>query len=125
MSRKHWHLLAYDIREHKRLRRTWYFVKKKGVGLQRSVFLFRTDASGLDELVDGIKERVRDADDDVRIYPIRHPGSIWAAGIQAEKIKLLYAPVPAPDPNKRDTGLTGLIRTLFSRKKSKKKSRKE
>ncbi len=117
MSKKHWHLLAYDIREHKRLRRTWYFVKKKGVGLQRSVFLFRTDASGLEELVDGIKERVKDPDDDVRIYPIRHPGSIWAAGRQAEKIKLLYAAEPSQTAEKKGTGLTGLIRTLFSRKK--------
>ena len=109
---KKWYLLAYDIRNMKRLQRTHYFIKKKGSGLQRSVFLVRTGKADLAELINGIRERVNDREDDVRIYPVRHPGVLWAAGQQAEKINSLYAPTP----EKKSTGLRARIRQLFSRR---------
>ncbi|HFQ90150.1 MAG TPA: CRISPR-associated endonuclease Cas2, partial [Desulfobulbus sp.] len=37
--RKQWYLLAYDIRNPRRLQRTHAFVKKLGIPLQKSVFL--------------------------------------------------------------------------------------
>ncbi|RUM40513.1 MAG: CRISPR-associated endonuclease Cas2 [Desulfocapsa sp.] len=110
---KKWYILAYDIRNPKRLQRTWYFVKKKGVSLQRSVFLLQGDRNDLADLKSGIRQRTKDKEDDVRIYPVRHPGVIWAAGRQADKISILYAPVPSG----KTVGLLGKISQLFSGKR--------
>lgn len=112
-TKKNWYLLAYDIREPKRLQRTYYYVKKIGVSLQRSVFLIQTDMKGLDRIRKNITQRVDNRQDDVRLYPIRHPGVIWSGGQQTDKISNLFAPFPK-EANK---SFTGKIRQLFSRKK--------
>jgi len=110
---KKWYLLAYDIREPKRLKRTHYYVKKVGISLQRSVFLIRVDGRALKEIRKNIQQRVNKREDDVRLYPIRHPGVIWAAGQQSTKINTLFASVPSKNSRK----LTAKIRKLFRRKK--------
>jgi CRISPR-associated protein Cas2 len=114
-SGKKWYMLAYDIREPKRLRRVHYFIKKHGTALQKSVFLLQVDTTRLQEIISEIQSRVKDREDDVRIYPLRNPGSIWAAGQQEEKLRHLYAAVPKQDVS----SLVGrFIRKLFVRKKS-------
>jgi CRISPR-associated protein Cas2 len=108
-----WYLLAYDIRHEKRLRRLHYFCKKNGVPLQKSVFLFKADAVGLEELVEGVQERVNDKEDDVRLYPVPSPGSIWAAGRQNDKLRGLYGAAPQPSQSKVEK----FFRNLFAGKK--------
>jgi len=106
-------LLAYDIRNPRRLRRVHYFVKKRGVALQKSVFLLRADQDELALLSRGIKKLVNEKEDDVRLYPVRHPGKLWSAGTQQNRVDGLYVPVPESRPGFRDK-LAGL---LFGRKK--------
>ena len=118
-GKKQWYLLAYDIRQAKRLSRTHYFVKKKGVGLQRSVYLVKANKEGLAGIIAGIRERVHDKVDDVRLYPIHKPGSLWAAGKQSDKINILYAPAPVKGLHRSSKGVLTTIRKLFMRKKSK------
>ena len=113
-SRAKWYLLAYDIRHEKRLRRLHYFCKKHGIPLQRSVFLFKADAAGLDEVVEGVRARVHDKEDDVRLYPVTHPGSIWAAGQQSDKLQGLYG---GSAPKKESSRAGSFFRSLFGGKK--------
>ncbi len=108
-----WYLLAYDIRHEKRLRRLHYFCKKHGIPLQKSVFLFKADAAGLEEVVEGVQARVSDKEDDVRLYPVSHPGSIWAAGRQSDKLRGLYGAAPQPSRS----GVGKFFRKLFGGKK--------
>lgn len=112
-SLKKWYLLAYDIREPHRLRRIYTLVKKKGVRLQRSVFLIQANREELDQLEAGIRERVSDRVDDVRLYPVSNPAGLWAAGQQSGMITPLYAAVPL----KKTTGFKKTILLLFSRRK--------
>ena len=108
-----WYLLAYDIRQEKRLRRLHYFIKKQGIALQRSVFLLRVDSAGLEEVLEEIRLRVSEQEDDVRIYPIHSPGSLWAAGQQNNRLQGLYGPAPK-QPSSR---LGSFFNRLFSGKK--------
>jgi CRISPR-associated protein Cas2 len=112
--RAQWYLLAYDIRHEKRLRRVHYFCKKHGIPLQRSVFLFKADAAGLEEMVDGVRARVSDKEDDVRLYPVTHPGSIWAAGQQSDKLQGLYG---GSAPQQSQSRVGKFFRNLFGGKK--------
>jgi len=112
---KKWYLLAYDIRNPRRLQRTHAYVKKKGVALQKSVFLVRTDNDGLAELKNGVRQLVDSRRDDVRLYPVGNPSALWAAGRQQDAINTLFPAAPSRQP------LGGLSRlsTLFFRKRKK------
>jgi len=107
-----WYLLAYDVRNEKRLRRVHYFCKKHGIPLQRSVFLVKADTVDLDEVVDGVRARVDDKVDDVRLYPVTHPGAIWAAGRQSDRLRGLYGSAP----QQSQTGVGRFFRNLFGGK---------
>ncbi len=111
--RKRWFLLAYDIRDPRRLQRTHAFVRKRGIALQRSVFLIRADRESLAELEAGIRQRVHDRRDDVRLYPVPGPAALWAAGLQQAAIGGLFAAGPDRQPEKPQ----GPIRRLFARRK--------
>lgn len=89
-DRKQWYLVAYDIRQDKRLRRLHYYLKKEAVALQKSVFLLHADKARLRETTSQIKSRVSDSEDDVRIYPIYYPNAIWGAGKQSLALQNLY-----------------------------------
>ncbi len=93
-SDKKWYMLAYDVREPKRLRKMHYFMKKHGVAMQKSVFILKIDKSGLYKLVSGVKELVNNQEDDVRIYPVISPSSIWTAGQQEKKLENLFVGTP-------------------------------
>ncbi len=118
MKKKHWYVLAYDIREPKRLRRTHAYIRKHGVSLQKSVFLIHTDRDGLAGLKQGVLERVNSKEDDVRLYPVRHPGALWTGGRQAACMNELYGPAPEPRPK----SLPARIGALFGWKKTREKN---
>ena len=88
---KSWYIIAYDIREPKRLRRLHYFLKKKAIALQNSVFLVKADAHYLKHLESSLEKLINIRDNDVRIYPVLHPDTLWAAGKQASAFQHLYA----------------------------------
>lgn len=107
---KQWHLLAYDIREEKRLRKLHYYLKKRAVPLQRSVFLLHCTAEELAQTLQGARKRVHLRDDDIRLYPVSSPHSLWAAGKQAESVRGLY---PAPAKTTPDNWLQQVGKALF------------
>ena len=111
-SRKHWFVLAYDVREEKRLRRLHYYLKKRALPLQRSVFLLHKKPSELNRVLQGVRERTHKNEDDVRLYPVVSPHSIWAAGKQSEVLAGLYG---ATEKDKPAKGLRGLVKTLFGK----------
>ena len=87
---KHWYVLAYDIRERKRLSRTHYFLSKRALALQNSTFLVHENKAGLNKIINGIDDRVNTKVDDVRLYPITQPNSVWASGKQSQAMSGLY-----------------------------------
>ena len=112
MKRKQWFVLAYDVRDPKRLRRLHYFLKKRALPLQRSVFLVHKKPSELNHLLQGVRQRVRMNEDDVRLYPVVSPHSIWVAGIQSQAMDGLYGD---SQPRQPARGWRGLVKTLFGR----------
>ncbi len=90
---KRWYLLAYDVRDPRRLQRVHYFLSRQALALQHSVFLVKENQAGLQAMLKGIKDRVNSREDDVRLYPISHPNVIWAAGKQVDVMTGLYSGV--------------------------------
>lgn len=75
-----WYLLAYDIRDPKRLQKVHYYLRKRALAAQLSVFFLHTSEDGLVTVLDGVASRIDPRQDDVRAYPIQHPGDIWLGG---------------------------------------------
>ncbi len=106
---KQWYVIAYDVRESKRLQRVHYFLKKHAVALQNSVFLLHSNQQDLQKILQGILVRCNGKVDDVRLYPIIHPNAIWASGLQSNKIQGFYA---AKGKARKKTK-SSFIKTLF------------
>ena len=85
------YLIAYDIREPKRLNRVHYFISKKAIALQRSVFFIKANPSEIKSITGGLLERADTQEDDIRLYPLQSVDRIWVAGRQAEKMSGLYS----------------------------------
>lgn len=108
---KQWHLLAYDVRDEKRLRKVHYYLKKRAMPVQKSIFLLHCTAADLNITLQGVRERVQLREDDVRLYPINSPHSIWAAGQQSHAVQGLYAGKAAAPTN--ESWLDQVVKTLF------------
>jgi CRISPR-associated protein Cas2 len=80
---KHWYLIAYDVRDPKRLRKVHYTLRKQALAVQKSVFIIHTDLATLAQLEAQLRERVVEREDDLRLYAIPNPAALWAAGQQA------------------------------------------
>ena len=87
---KQWYLIAYDIHDPKRLRRFHYRLNKIALALQESVFLVQADKTGLDEIRAIVKDCTHTREDDVRLYPIASPGTLWSAGVQDRAFRDLH-----------------------------------
>jgi CRISPR-associated protein Cas2 len=61
-------LVAYDIRDHRRLARVHRRMKKWGVPLQRSLFVVFMSDDRADVLAHELRELIDEAVDDVRLY---------------------------------------------------------
>ena len=82
-QRKHWHLVAYDIRCPRRLRRVQKLVARNGQGLQQSVYMVRANPRELGRLLDEIAGEMDPDHDDLRAYPVPHPAQLWCGGAMA------------------------------------------
>ncbi len=114
-NRKRWYLIAYDIRNTRRLRRVHYYLKKEAVALQKSVFLLHADRKRRDTVTAELKSRVHDREDDVRIYPVFHPGTLWLAGLQRSSLSGLYG--GAARRSSATPGVKGLFKKIFTGKR--------
>lgn len=110
---KQWYVLAYDIRDPKRLQRLHYYLKQRALPLQRSVFLLHKRPAELHTILRGVRQRIHKSQDDVRLYPVKNPHSIWAAGQQAQVLQSIYGDTPSA--NKPLSSLRTLIKTLFEK----------
>lgn len=75
-----WYLIAYDVREPKRLGRVHRRLRREGVAMQESVFLVQRTQRGISSLMDELTGLIHRHEDDLRAYPIRDPGEIWLRG---------------------------------------------
>lgn len=96
MDERGWYLLAYDIANPRRLQRVHRRLCRSGLPLQESVFAVYTSIRGLAELLDELQELMHKREDDLRAYPIAHPGEIWFQGRRAVAGPLLTPGAAAP-----------------------------
>lgn len=75
-------LLAYDIREPKRLQRVWRYLQKEGLRQQYSVYLLKVDRQALQRVIEQLLSLIDEHCDDVRIYPLSENTRIWGLGTQ-------------------------------------------
>lgn len=77
---QHWQLIAYDIRDPRRLRRIQRRVAKQATPLQYSVYLFEGKRQELTTLLNELNPLMDPSQDDLRAYPITHPDALWQIG---------------------------------------------
>ncbi|MCX7812499.1 CRISPR-associated endonuclease Cas2 [Pseudothermotoga sp.] len=63
-------VVSYDVTDDKRRKELSDYLESYGVRVQYSVFETELAESQLDQLVRGIKKRIKPEEDTVRIYPI-------------------------------------------------------
>lgn len=90
------YLLAYDIRDPKRLQRVHRFMTRYMYRLQYSVFVGHLSDHGRATVMSGVANRINAHTDDVRLY--RLPSNLWADGMG--KAALL----PGVQPGQHDLG---------------------
>lgn len=69
MAEKHWHLVSYDVRDAKRLRRVAKKLEGYGGRVQYSVFRCRLDRETLEKLHWELNQ-IMEAEDDLLIIPL-------------------------------------------------------
>lgn len=74
------YLICYDIRDQRRLARTYRYLKGQGIHVQYSVFHCRLTYPELLQLKDTLNGIIDEEKDDVRIYPLPSDGSITIFG---------------------------------------------
>jgi CRISPR-associated protein Cas2 len=75
-------LLAYDIRDPKRLQRVGRYLRQEGVRLQYSVYLLSGNREHIEHVVEQLRQLINEKADDVRIYPLTENTRIWGLGTQ-------------------------------------------
>ena len=75
-------ILAHDIRDPKRLRKVWRYLRKEGVRLQYSIYMISGTRKKMQEILDQLAEFIDEKADDIRVYPIGENTRIWGLGLQ-------------------------------------------
>lgn len=70
MSQRRCYLLAYDIRDPRRLGRICRYCKRRGLHVQYSIFLLRLTENELRQIEKDLSRLIDRRVDDVRIYPV-------------------------------------------------------
>lgn len=76
-------LVAYDIRQPRRLRRTHKILKAEGMAVQYSAFVVEAADEQLQRLLGRIRQIIDSAADDVRAYHLPSNCQVWRLGRQA------------------------------------------
>ncbi len=64
------YIVAYDIRDDRRLRWVHAHLRRRAVHVQYSVFVAHLTRAGVERLVDDLRDLIDQREDDVRIYPL-------------------------------------------------------
>jgi CRISPR-associated protein Cas2 len=108
----HWSLIAYDIREPKRLRRVHAYLRKRAQALQLSVFILEAEESQLNAILADLRKRADNRCDDIRLYAVKNPAAVWSAGNQNARLAGLYT----PQSTRGDaTGMKRVFQRLFGK----------
>ena len=73
-------LVAYDIRDPKRLRSVHRTLRKQGIATQYSLFTLLADDAGLEALFAHLESLIDPRRDDVRAYAIPARAHVWSLG---------------------------------------------
>lgn len=73
-------LIAYDIRNPRRLARVHRFLKREAVPVQYSVFAARGSLADMRRLAEELRGRIDERTDDIRIYPIPDNPLVYTFG---------------------------------------------
>ncbi|MBM3739669.1 MAG: CRISPR-associated endonuclease Cas2 [Acidobacteria bacterium] len=76
-------LIAYDISDHRRLRRVHRFLRGHAVPVQYSVFATRASPMALGVMRAALASLVDPKNDDVRMYPVPEPAVLSVYGRKA------------------------------------------
>ncbi|WFE69481.1 CRISPR-associated endonuclease Cas2 [Thiomicrospira sp. R3] len=79
-KKAHWHILAYDIKNPKRLQRVHKYIKKFGLALQKSVYLVLASEQRMETIMAELASLINPKLDDVRTYPIESAQTLWLYG---------------------------------------------
>ena len=91
MARPGWYMVAYDIANPKRLGKIHRLLKKRGLAVQKSVFLVNGDEKSMNRLLDQLAGIMNLKQDDIRAYPITHPKEVWTTGGPLETFPLIIS----------------------------------
>lgn len=81
MSKKdQWYLVAYDIRDDRRLRRVHRLLRRRALPVQKSVFFYQGHEGKLRHLLDEVAELMDLCQDDLRAWPVDRLGEAWLYG---------------------------------------------
>ncbi|MEY4979615.1 MAG: hypothetical protein RLZZ352_1885 [Pseudomonadota bacterium] len=75
-------LLAYDIRNPKRLQRVGRYIQREGLRLQFSVYILKGNRQHIEHVMEELRQLIDEKADDVRIYPLTENTRIWGMGQQ-------------------------------------------
>ena len=78
-------IIAYDIRDDKRLRKMAKLLENEALRVQFSVFYIKCDKKKLFEIIDKIKKIIDEEEDDVRIYKINLSKTLFLQKSQSVK----------------------------------------
>ncbi len=106
----HWYLIAYDVRDPKRLQRLHRYLSRRSTALQHSLYLYNEREQNISDLLSEMQQFLRGHEDDLRLYPIHGPGDLWAGGGQGRAFDGVY---PA---GKEKTSLLAKIVNIVSRR---------
>ena len=75
-------ILAYDIREPRRLQKVGRLMQKEGMRLQYSVYMLKGSRDQVEQLLEQLTPLIDAKADDVKIYPLGENTRIWGLGTQ-------------------------------------------
>ena len=99
MHRLGWYIVSYDIADPKRLKKIHRMLKKEGLAVQKSVFFVQGDEITVNALLQELEDVMETKEDDIRAYPVTHPGEVWTTGGPLKQFPLL-----TPGRKKKETG---------------------
>ncbi|RMD71276.1 MAG: CRISPR-associated endonuclease Cas2 [Gammaproteobacteria bacterium] len=78
--KENWYLVAYDIRDPRRMQRVHRFLKRHALPVQESVFFFQGTEGAIRRLMDEAARMLNLREDDLRAWPVAGPGEAWMYG---------------------------------------------
>ena len=98
MAAPDWYLIAYDIRDPRRLQRLHRALRAEALAVQRSLFLVAGSVPVVERLLDRLETLIDPRVDDLRAYPVAAPDCLWLSGQRPLQGGLLGDDVPLPGP---------------------------